>query len=490
MQPGIRGRSLGRALGAGIALSVVSACGSSSPSSSTSPPATTPAATRANFVVIIVDDMAHDLYGPGHRFPFFAMPNLDRLASRGVIFDRAFVTTSLCSPSRASMLSGLYTHSHGIYTNQSGDIPTSIVTYPMVLQQAGYRTAFVGKWHMDSTTDAPRPGFDYWVSFKGQGVYEDPVMNENGTEVKRTGYITDLLTDYAVNWLKTGRSSNPFLLILSHKAPHEPFHPAPRHVGAFADAALPEPTSFQDPYLDKPPWQRRYAMCGGTTADLSHCPDPPPPMLPPWGWPAHDATRLDYLRTLLAVDDGVGTVVSTLDGLGLTQSTYVLFISDNGMFLGEHRLGDKRLMYEDSIRVPLLIAGGGAVPERSSSLVLNIDLAPTILQLAGAPVPGGMQGRSLAGLVRHEATSVRDSFLYEYFTDSLIPGVPPMLGVRTASWTYVTYPGLAQGDELYDLGRDPDELTNLADVAAQAGTRSEMRGQLERLLASTGGPPL
>ena len=440
-------------------------------------------------MVIIADDMARDLVGAGHRFPFVPLPNLDRLAARGVLFDRAFVTTSLCSPSRASMLSGQYAHSHGVYTNESGDIPAGVPTYPLVLQRAGYHTAFVGKWHMDASRDGPRPGFDYWVSFKGQGVYEDPVLNENGGEVKRTGYITDLLTDYAAEWLKT-RRADPFLLILSHKAPHDPFHPAARHAAAFSDAGLPEPASFADSFFDKPSWQRRYALCGGTAARLAGCPDPPPPMLPPWGWPARDATRLDYLRTLLALDDSVGTIVSTLDGLGLTRSTYVLFVSDNGFFLGEHRLGDKRLMYEDSIRVPLAIAGGELAPGRVSSLVLNIDIAPTILQLAGFSVPGTMQGRSLAGLLRREAASVRDSFLYEYFADANIPGVPAMLGVRTTSWAYVTYPGLAQGDELYDLERDPDELQNLADASARAGTKADLRAELERLLASTGGPTL
>jgi N-acetylglucosamine-6-sulfatase len=315
------------------------------------------------------------------------------------------------------------------------------------------------------------------------------VLNDNGSEVKKSGYITDLLTDYAAQWLKT-RRADPFLLILSHKASHDPFTPAARHASAFADTALPEPASFVDSYFDKPAWQRRYVLCGGTAARLASCPDPPPPMLPPWGWPARDARRLDYLRTLLAVDDSVGTVVSTLDALGLTRSTYVLFVSDNGFFLGEHRLGDKRLMYEDSIRVPLAIAGGDLAPGRVASLALNIDLAPTILQLAGLSPPGTMQGRSLAGVLRREAAGVRDSLLYEYFPEAGIPGVPGIFGVRTTSWTYVTYPGLARDDELYDLDLDPDELTNLADASTRSGTKAELRAELERLLASSGGPSL
>jgi N-acetylglucosamine-6-sulfatase len=471
----------------GLALGMPACGGSSAPS-----PAT-PAgpAGRPSFVVIVADDMARDLFGAGHRFPFLELPNLDRLAARGVQFDRAFVTTSLCSPSRASMLTGLYAHSHGVLTNESGDLRPGLDTYARLLQAAGYKTAFVGKWHMDSSTDAPRPGFDYWVSFRGQGVYEDPVLNENGRSVKRTGYVTDILTDYAVQWLRA-RGSEPFLLVLCHKASHDPFLPAPRHVGAFPDAALPPPANFEDSFLAKPSWQRRYVMCGGTAAGLARCPDPPPSELPPWPWPAHDSRRLDYLRTLLALDDSVGSVVSTLEAQGLAASTSVVFIGDNGMFLGEHRLGDKRLMYEESIRVPLVIAGSGVpAPRRATAMVLNVDLAPTILQLAGLAAPASMQGRSLVGLLRGQATGVRDSFLYEYYSDPLIPGVPAMLGVRTERWAYVTYPGLPDGEELYDLDRDPGELTSLASVPERGPVKAQLRDELARLLASTGGvaPP-
>ena len=431
--------------------------------------------------------MAPDLFGQGRRLPFLVLPNLDRLAARGMQFDRAFVTTSLCAPSRATMLSGLYAHSHGVLTNESGDLPGGIETYPQLLQRAGYKTAYVGKWHMDSGNDGPRPGFDYWVSFHGQGTYENPELNDNGHQVHRTGYLTDILTDYGVQWLRA-RSNEPFLLVLAHKAPHDPFHPAPRHVTALPDAALPEPASFEDPFLAKPAWQRRYALCGGTAADLARCPDPPPSRLPPWPWSAREPWRLDYLRTLLALDDSVGTVTSTLESQGLAGSTFVIFVSDNGMFLGEHRLGDKRLMYEESIRVPFVIAGSGiAAPSRSTAMVLNLDLAPTLLQLAGVNVPATMQGTSLVPLLRGQTTSVRDSFLYEYFSDPLIPGVPAMTGVRTERWTYVRYPGIPDVEELYDLNLDPSELNNLAAATDHATVKADLRNQLNRLLAATGG---
>jgi N-acetylglucosamine-6-sulfatase len=478
----VQGR--GVVLGLGLGLGLV-ACGGSS---SGPTPAPGVPVVRPNFVVIVADDMARDLFGAGHRFPFYELPNLDRLAARGVLFDRAFVTTSLCSPSRATMLSGLYAHTHGVLGNEARDLAPGTATYPMLLQQAGYKTAFVGKWHMDSSKDTPRPGFDYWLSFKGQGAYEDPTLDENGRSVKRTGYLTDILTDYAVQWLKA-RGNEPFLLVLSHKAAHDPFHPAPRHAAALSDAALPEPANFEDSFLTKPVWQRRYVLCGGSASDLARCPDPPPAFLPRWPWAARERWRLEYLRTLLALDDSVGSVVATLQTQGFADSTYIVFVGDNGMFLGEHRLGDKRLMYEESIRVPFLVAGPRVAARRSAALVLNLDLAPTLLQLAGVGVPASMQGRSLAGLLQG-GPPVRDSFLYEYFADSVVPAIPSMVGVRTERWAYVTYPGRGSEDELYDVDGDPGEMTSLSDSPAAAAQKLALRTELQRLLAATGAPLL
>lgn len=457
-----------------------------------SPAGPTPGATaappaRPNFVVIVADDMAYGLFGPGRRFPFLALPNLEGLAERGIVFDNAFVTTSLCSPSRASLLTGLYAHTHGVRVNESVELSPSVPTYPQILHRAGYETAFVGKWHMDARNDGPRPGFDYWVSFRGQGLYEDPLLNENGRLVQGRGYTTDLLTDYAVDWLGRPRSQ-PFLLILSHKAPHNPAVPAPRDATALAEAVLPEPASFADSYEGKPAWERRYACCGGTPTAYVECPDPQPERIPPWPWNARQGARLDYLRTLLSLDDSVGRVLAALDAAGVAGSTYVVFVSDNGLFLGEHRLGDKRLAYEESLRIPFVIGGAGLAPRRVSAMVLNLDLAPTALELAGLPARPDMQGRSLARLLRGEADAPRPSFLYEYLQDSHLPVVPEILAVRTDTLKYVTYPASPSDVELYDLLTDPNELRNLAGRPEWAAAQADLIQELERLRVATGAP--
>jgi N-acetylglucosamine-6-sulfatase len=456
-------------------------CGGSTP-----PPAssTVALASRPNIVFILADDMASGLFGADRRFPFLNLPNLDRLADGGIQFPNAFATTSLCSPSRASILSGLYAHSHGVLVNDTIDLPASVTTFPRLLQAAGYRTAFVGKWHMNPNSDAPRPGFDYWVSFKGQGVYDNPVLNVNGVEVARTGYITDILTEYAVEWLRT-QGQQPFMLFLSHKAPHGPWEAAPRDA-AWPGAPLPEPPSFRDTFRDKPSWQRRYAACGGGPIAFVSCPDPLPSALPPAVWSPREPWRLDYLRTLLALDDSVGSVRSTLDALGVGGSTYVFFLSDNGYMLGEHRLGDKRVAYDPSIRIPFVVGGAGLAAGRPGGMALNIDVAPTILDLAGVAVPPEMQGRSLAGMLRGQGQAVRASFLYEYFPDARIPVVPRILGVRTAQWKLVTYPALAGEEELYDLTADPNEMANLATRSAWAAEKESLRLQMLQLLQETG----
>ena len=445
---------------------------------------------RPNVLVVLVDDLAAGVVGEGSRFPFLHTPNIDRLGREGAAFLNSFVPTSVCSPSRASLLTGTYPHTHGVLINDVKDLGPEPPNFPSLLKSAGYETGFVGKWHMNNARSGPRLDFGTWLSFAGQGVYENPVLNENGREYRARGYVTDLLNDYAARWLQRPREQ-PFCLIVSHKAAHVPFEAAARHRFAFAGARLPEPANFVETFAGKPAWQRRYKLCGLAPDSWAAC-DPAdiPEALPLEPWNPQDHELLTYLRTLLAVDEGTGLLLEALESVGQLEHTLIIFTSDNGFMLGAHRLFDKRLMYEESLRVPLFmrypkqIAAGSA----PTGLVSSLDLAPTILELAGANVPETMQGRSLRPLLDGEQIAWRDALLYEYFQE-YGPGVPTMLGVRTKRWKYVTYPDLPDDiGELYDLEQDPGELRNLIGAPRYSGVAKAMQGRLEAQLTQTGYP--
>ena len=441
---------------------------------------------RPNILFILTDDQRYDAMGFMGRPSFLKTPNLDRLAREGAHVRNAFVTTSLCSPSRACFLTGTYAHKHGVVNNEGTDPDPSCPTFPFLLQKAGYETAYVGKWHMAPKAD-PRPGFDYWLSFVGQGVYENPKLNENGRSFQAEGYMTDLLTGYAVNWLKRKRDK-PFCMVLAHKAVHGPFTPPTRHKDAFPDAEIPEPTSYKDTFEDKPEWMRRAFTLGMRREQWVASQDKPIPKKierKPW----NGKGMLDYYRTILGIDDSVGQVLDTLESTGQLDNTVIVFAGDNGYFVGEHGLGDKRLMFEESIRIPFLVRYPKLVKpgSRVDETVLNIDLAPTLLDLAGAKIPRGMQGRSMAPVLKGKKSS-RDSFLYEYFREAWACGLPLMLGVRTNRWKYCSYPDIQDIDELYDLQTDPIEMHNLSQDPAYADRVKEMRKELERLKKETDYP--
>jgi len=440
-----------------------------------------------NIVFILIDDMRWDTMSCA-RHPFVKTPNIDRIAASGVRFSNAFVTTSLCSPARASFLTGVYAHTHGVRTNERIDPDPSLPTFPQLLQKAGYETAFVGKWHMKATAQ-PRPGFDYWLSFVGQGKYIDPPLNENGRDFKAKGYMTDLLTGYAVNFLK--RSGNkPFCLYLSHKAVHGPFTPADRHKNLYADLDLPEPVSHRDTLADKPKWMRTVFVRGQRQGQIDKS-KPVPDALPPAKWQPRPTQWLNWFRALAAVDESVGQVLDTLRQIGAADNTWVIFASDNGYFLGEHRRGDKRLAFEESIRIPLLVCGPGIARTQSvlDQMALNIDVAPTLLELAGIDVPKHVQGRSLVPLLAGQSPEWRDCFLYTYFQERWLPGIPTMVGVRTNDWKYVRYPLIDDLDELYDLENDPHEMKNLSRDPSAARQRAAMRNKLDQLIQETGYTP-
>ncbi|HEO72296.1 MAG TPA: DUF4976 domain-containing protein [Candidatus Hydrogenedentes bacterium] len=453
------------------------------------------ATTKRNIVFIFIDDLRYD--GLGMLDPYFKTPALDSLAQNGILFDRAFVTTSLCSPSRASVLSGQYAHVHGVMDNGTL-MPEGTPTFPVELQKAGYKTAFIGKWHMGGSTDEPRPGFDRWVSFRGQGVYYNPTFNIDGEKVSLEGYTTDLLTGYAEEFLDGLTDDEPFMLYLSHKAVHGDFYPAERHKGAYDGRLYPRPASMantDENYAGKPEWVRDQRQSWhGVDGMYNKRID-------------FDTFTQDYAETLLAVDESVARVVEALRKAGKLDSTLLVFTSDNGFQFGEHGLIDKRTMYEASIRVPLivhcpeLIRGG----QRRHEMILNIDFAPTFLDAGGTPIPDSVQGRSFYGLLTGEQKQWRDAWLYEYFWERSFAQTPTVLGVRTDRYKLMQFHGVWDRYELYDLENDPDEMHNLlADfmVENEAGTLdnlimrqakgdvkkvfNDMRGKLTQLLRETG----
>jgi N-acetylglucosamine-6-sulfatase len=429
-------------------------------------------------IFVLVDDLRFDAMG-FMKHPWLETPNIDALARSGVHLRNAFVTTSLCSPSRASILTGQYAHRHRVVDNTHA-VPAGTVFFPQYLQQAGYDTAFVGKWHMGADSDAPQPGFDHWVSFRGQGSYlpNRNGLNVDGRAVPQRGYITDELTDYAIDWLKARGSSRPFLLYLSHKAVHSDFIPAERHKGRYRGKPFVAPSTMADTpqnYEGKPMWLRNQR-------NSWHGVD----------FPYHsDLDIAEYYRryaeTLLAVDESVGRIVALLRDRKLLESTIVVFMGDNGFAFGEHGLIDKRTAYEESMRVPLLMAGGG-LPAGTAvdEVVANIDIAPTILEAAGL-TPPAMDGRSFLPLVRGERIPWRDTLLYEYYWERNFPQTPAMHALRGARYKYIRYYGLWDTDELYDLRADPLETRNLVRDPAHLDVAARLDAQLFETLAATGG---
>jgi len=433
---------------------------------------------KPNVVFILTDDQRWDcLSCAGH--PFLKTPNMDRIANEGVRFANAFCTDSLCSPSRASFLSGFYAHKHGIrnnFTEYSDGLPS----YPKVLHAAGYNTAYLGKWHMGENNDEPRLGFDYWASHKGQGQYYDTEFNINGKRQVMKGYYTDVVTNLAVDWLKSARP--PFSLEIGHKAPHGLWVPEPKYAHAFDDVVIRKPATAA-PGPGTPDWvKRRMPTWHGIDGPL-------------YGAKDFDTFVRTYLETILSVDDSVAVIYDTLRARGELDNTILVFAGDQGFLLGEHASIDKRTAWEESIRLPLLMRYPEAVktPRVVREMVLNMDLAPSILDLCG--VPGyPTDGRSFRPLLEGRPAGWRTSFLYEYNFENEFPYTPNVRAVRTDDWKYIHYPnGTGQPDtelaELYDLKSDPIEAKNLINAPEAQQKLAELRSELDRLLKDTGALP-
>jgi arylsulfatase A-like enzyme len=435
-------------------------------------------ADRPNFVVVLTDDQRWDALGcvqaeqgERGRFPFLRTPHLDKLAASGARFRNAFVTCALCSPSRAAFLTGRYPHANGIVNNGT-PFPPDAVTHASLLRAAGYRTGYVGKWHMGTQPD--RPGFDWPASYTGQGLYEAAKFRVNGTVVSKPGWVDDQSAAYGVQFLEESKDK-PFLLVVGLKSAHGPFEPPARLKGAYAgEQARRVPN---------------YGVRPGFNPTAAAPTFPAGPTVP---------VNLGYLRCLTGADEAVGTLLAALDRLKLAENTAVVFASDNGFYLGEHALADKRSAYDESVRIPLLVRYPKAVRPGTviDGLALNVDLAPTLLDLAGLPVPAGMHGRSWRPLFAGGATDWRRSFLYEYFhesggKDTRPQGVggyntPTLTAVRTDTAKLVRYAGHPDWTEVFDLSADPYELTNRATDPAAADLRKSLEAEHDRLAAAVG----
>ena len=424
-----------------------------------------------NVIFILSDDHRYDFMGFLNKPKFLKTPNMDRMAREGAYIKNATVSTALCSPSRASILTGQFAHRHGVVDNNSR-VPAGTRFFPQDLQKAGWQTAFMGKWHMGHASDEPRPGFNKWISFKGQGVYSNPTFNVDGKQVKREGHVSDLLTDYALDWLKNDRDQDkPFFLYLSHKAVHAMFEPAQRHHGKYDNVKLEYPKSMantKENYKGKPQWVKEQRNSWHGVDHMYH------------GQMDFDTFYRRYCETLLSVDESVGRVIKYIESKNLAEETLVMYMGDNGFVFGEHGLIDKRHMYEESMRVPFLAWCPGMIKSGSvvEELIQNIDIAPTVMDIAGLKTPDRMDGESFLPILQGKKVPWRDAAFYEYYWERNFPHTPTTHGVRTNRYKYIHYHGIWDVDELYDLKSDPEEMTNLIDSPEHQDLIKELNNKM------------
>jgi arylsulfatase A-like enzyme len=445
-----------------------------------------------NILYIMADDhAAHAIGAYGSRIN--RTPNIDRIAQQGVRFDNCLCTNSICTPSRAVILTGQYSHLNGVKTlNDALDPERQNVA--KLLHGAGYQTAMVGKWHLQKDPS----GFDYWNILPGQGVYHDPVFIEMGKRSKRTGYCTDLIADYSLDWLKQRDRKKPFYLMCHHKAPHRPWQPDDKHAHMYDGADIPEPFNLFDHYEHRSQAAANATLKVGenmTKTDVKR--DIPPDLkgdaLRKW---AYQYYIKDYLRCIASVDDNVGRVLDYLDAEGLAKDTLVIYTSDQGFFLGDHGYFDKRFMYEESLRMPFLARYPGVIKpgSKNADMVLNLDFPETFLDFAGQQAPADMQGRSFRPILEgHTPRDWRQSMYYRYWMHLADHGVPAHYGVRTRQYKLIYYYGKALGSsgaidrdtapewELFDIQKDPHEMNNLYGDPKHEKTIGELKKELTRL---------
>jgi arylsulfatase A-like enzyme len=461
-----------------------------------------------NILFVFSDDHAYQAIS-AYNDPrgLIETPQIDRLSREGMRFDRCVVPNSICGPSRASVLTGKYSHLNGFYNNTNSRFDGLQTTFPKLLQRAGYQTAIFGKWHLVSTPT----GFDEWHILPGQGVYYNPPMIHNGQAVRHQGYTTDIITELCLDWLKQRDKSKPFLLMCQHKAPHREWLPALRHLGHDRDRHYSEPLTLFDDYAGRGKAEHDQDMMIAktmTAADLKLTPPKELTSEQRRAWDAYYEPRNaafrtariqgkdlvswkyqrymhDYLGCIKAVDESVGRLLNYLEDENLASETIVVYSADQGFYLGEHGWFDKRWIFEESLRAPLLVRWPGVVQPGSisSSIVSNIDFAETFLDAAGLEIPADMQGQSLVSILRGKTPgNWRTSFYYQYFEYPVPHHVRPHYGVVTNRYKLVHF---EESDpdawELFDLKEDPNELRSVYNNAAYAGVIADLKRELDRL---------
>jgi arylsulfatase A-like enzyme len=462
---------------------------------------------RPNILFIFSDDHAYQAVS-AYGFGLNKTPNIDRLANEGIRFDRCLTTYSLCGPSRACVLTGKYSHLNGFYNNYNSKFDGSQVTMPKLLHAAGYQTAVIGKWHLESDPT----GFDFWEILFGQGIYYNPPMKRNGTRVKHDGYVTDIITDEALDWLKNKRdASKPFLLMCQHKAPHREWEPNLKNLALYDGVKFPEPPTLFDDYAGRGKAEHEQDMTIAKTMTQQDTKLVAPKTLTPEQrktWDAYydprnahfkaqklegqDLVRWkyqrymhDYLATIASVDESVGKMLDYLKEAGLEQNTIVVYCSDQGFYLGEHGWFDKRWIFEQSLRTPLLVRWPGVTKPGTvnTDMVSNLDFAETFLDAAGAPIPPEMQGRSMVPVLKGQTPADwRKSFYYHYYEHPAVHNVAKHYGVVTDRYKLVHFyePEFAYW-ELFDLQKDPNEMKSVYNDPAYAETQSKLYQELDKL---------
>jgi arylsulfatase A-like enzyme len=461
---------------------------------------------RPNILLVVADDHAANAVGC-YGGPHAVTPRIDTLARDGMRFTACGCTNSLCAPSRATILTGTYNHVNGV-TTLSTEFDARQPAFPGLLRDAGYRTALIGKWHLGHGGVHDPQGFDHWEVLPDQGEYHDPeLLTMDGGSHVRPGYATDLITDLSLDWLRSVEGEDdPWCLLVQHKAPHRPWEPAPRHADLTFESAGAEPETFFDDYSHRADAAREARMRVGRDLNREDLKTDPPDGLDPTAYArwALDRYLTDYLRCVVAVDEGVGRLLDHLDETGQAEDTVVVYTSDQGFFLGEHGWYDKRFMYAESLQMPLLVRYPRLVAPGSESdaLVLNVDFAQTVLELAGVPALDRMQGRSMVPLLDGAdpaAVGWRESAYYRYWEHlDGSHGVAAHRGVRTRDRKLVHYygsgcsqPGASAEPrpeqwELFDLDRDPAELHSVHDDPTYADDLAGLRAELDRLATCLG----